>query len=216
MLNYILPPIIIIACTAVLIMFLFRKTQQIPAQELLLENATREPRKRTAAITSAMGQFGLKILERVMQWLKLMALKFHNMSNDWFHSIHERRERRSRLQQEVVEKNRQNDAKIERRFSEIINPHKKQMQSEQFSRPLVREKAVIPQQVKEKNKLEDALIRRIAVNPKDIEAYERLGDYYLESQNFQDSLECFKQVLRLSPINYKARLKVRRLEKLIK
>ena len=41
---------------------------------------------------------------------------------------------------------------------DILNPHKKQMQSEQFSRPLVREKAVIPQQVKEKNMI--VLVRK--------------------------------------------------------
>ena len=66
----------------------------------------------------------------------------------------------------------------------------------------------------EKNKLEEALIKRIAINPRDIEAYERLGDYYLENENFQDSLECFKQVLHLSPAHHKARLRIRRLEKM--
>jgi lipoprotein NlpI len=81
---------------------------------------------------------------------------------------------------------------------------------------MVGESVTMPQQIslKEKNKLEDALIKRIAINPRDIEAYERLGDYYLESNNFQDSLECFKQVLRLSPTHHKARLRIRRLERM--
>jgi len=70
--------------------------------------------------------------------------------------------------------------------------------------------------MREKNKFENILIKRIAINPKDIEAYERLGDYYLENENYQDSIECFRQVLKLSPLNYKARLRIRRLEKLIK
>ena len=64
--------------------------------------------------------------------------------------------------------------------------------------------------------MEEVLIKRIAINPKDIEAYERLGDYYLEGENYQDSKECFKQVLKLSPTHHKARLKIRKLEKLIK
>jgi lipoprotein NlpI len=70
-------------------------------------------------------------------------------------------------------------------------------------------------EIKEKNKLEEALIRRIAVNPRDVEAYERLGDYYMESENFRDSHECFKQVLMLSPAHYKAKIRIRKIEKLI-
>ena len=90
------------------------------------------------------------------------------------------------------------------------------MEEKKVLRPMVGESMTMPQQAsrKEKNKLEDALIKRIAINPRDIEAYERLGDYYLESENFQDSLECFKQVLRLSPTHHKARLRIRRLERM--
>ena len=70
-------------------------------------------------------------------------------------------------------------------------------------------------EIKEKNQLEEALIRRVAINPRDIEAYERLGDYYMESENFRDSHECFKQVLILSPSHYKAKIRIRKIEKLI-
>jgi tetratricopeptide (TPR) repeat protein len=222
MLNYILPPIIIIVSVSVLILFLFRKAQQIPAQEFVSREKKQKDGKKLSAIFSAVGQFGLKILERIMHRSKLMALKFHNISNDLFHSIHEKRQRRVREQQEIIEKNINS--------GEVLNAEKKvleinQPQNDQFSlkqnkdpRPLVREAVISSQQAKirEKNKLEETLIRRIAINPKDIEAYERLGDYYLESENFHDSIECFRQVLKLSPIHYKARLRIRRIEKIIK
>jgi tetratricopeptide (TPR) repeat protein len=67
----------------------------------------------------------------------------------------------------------------------------------------------------EKNQLEEILIERIAANPRDIEAYERLGDYYLEQENPQDAKECYRQVLRLSPVHRLAKIKIRKLERML-
>lgn len=197
MLNYILPPIIIVISVSVLIMFLFRKAKQIPQQEFEMQAETKQKEKITSKIISGIGQFNLKILERMMHKLKLMSLKFHNVSDDLVHSIHEKRQRRKDIKQEKEEA-------VKQEYSQPI-------------RPLIRETATHPIiKNKEKNQLEEVLIKRIAINPKDIEAYERLGDYYLEGENYQDSKECYKQVLKLSPVHYKARLKIRKLEKLIK
>ncbi len=215
MLNYILPPIIIVISAAILIMFLFRKASELPEQEI----ATREPgssRKKFSFIFSAAGQFGLKILERMIHRLKLGSLKFHNISNDWFQSIREKRQQKSVLEREMVKISEEKNVVAERHDSVVRD---EELQDKREMRPMIREAVARPQsqiQVKEKNKLEDALIKRIAINPRDIEAYERLGDYYLESANMHDSLECFKQVLRLSPTHHKARLRIRRLEKALK
>lgn len=80
--------------------------------------------------------------------------------------------------------------------------------------PMVSQRVVQPEiKRKKKSHLEEALIERIALNPRDIEAYERLGDYYLEEKNNEDALECFRQVLKLSPGNHKAKLRLKKLEK---
>lgn len=210
MLNYILPPIIIIISVSILIMFLFRKAAQIPAGDFIIEEQKRESEKNSVKILSAVGQIGLKFLERLMHHAKLLSLKFHNVSNVWFQTIREKRQRSAQLQKELQE---QKMAKFSASTSEVDNL----IVERQIVRPMVRENVTMPQQQakpKEKNKLEDALIRRIAINPKDIEAYERLGDYYMESENFQDSLECFKEVLRLSPTHQKAKLRIKRLERI--
>ncbi len=75
----------------------------------------------------------------------------------------------------------------------------------------------IPGQIKEekKSQLEEILIERIAANPRDIEAYERLGDYYLDQSNLQDAKECYRQVLRLSPVHRLAKVKIRKLERML-
>ena len=164
---------------------------------------------------SAISQFGLKILERLMQKFKLLSLKFHNTSNNWFHSIREKRQNHIDEQkelmrsQEIKEFNKNEDRSSQAQFQQDA-------QENRPVRPLIREAVTNPQsEIKEKNKLEEALIRRIAVNPRDIEAYERLGDYYMEGENYRDSHECFKQVLILSPSHYKAKIRIRKIEKLI-
>jgi hypothetical protein len=87
---------------------------------------------------------------------------------------------------------------------------------EKTVRPIISEKVVIPRTKPEiKNRLERILIERIASNPKDTEAYERLGEYYFEIENYEHSKECFKQVMKLDPMNAGARDKMRRLERLL-
>lgn len=66
-----------------------------------------------------------------------------------------------------------------------------------------------------KDLFEKILIERIAANPKDIEAYERLGEYYMDIENWNYAKECFKQVIKLSPGSIKARMKMRKLERLL-
>jgi tetratricopeptide (TPR) repeat protein len=218
MLNYILPPIIIVISVSILIMFLFRKAAEIPEHELAKNDLQTGKNKNFSVAMSAAGQFGLKILEKMMRRAKLMLLKFHNITNEWSQSIGERRKKQIKHHQEMLERQLHEKENIEHASSAPMRQYEQNnMQTEREVRPMLGEKITRPEprvQIKEKNKLEDALIKRIAINPRDIEAYERLGDYYLESNNPADSLECFKQVLRLSPSHQKARLRIKRLEKM--
>ena len=215
MLNYILPPIIIIVSVSILIMFLFRKAAQIPAGDFIEDEIKREE-KNSVKIFSVMGEWGLKFLERLMHHSKLLSLKFHNVSNVWFQTIREKRKRSADFKREAEEKRIENQAIERMRIEKEIAPVVDVFSREEIARPMIRPNVTMPQKrkIQEKNQLEDALIKRIAINPKDIEAYERLGDYYLENENFQDSLACFRQVLKLSPAHHKARLRIRRLERM--
>ena len=62
---------------------------------------------------------------------------------------------------------------------------------------------------------EEDFITAIAKNPKDFQAYEKLGDYYMDNGNIKDAKECYRQVLRLSPANREVKMKIRRLEKML-
>jgi len=227
MLYYILPPFIIILSVGALIMFLFRKMENIPAEEIIAPKLEKPSIERMKALQSSLSQFGLRILERMMHRLKLLSLKFHNASNELFHSIREKREKRIKLDEEKKQQQQQQEAQAIQLASEDI------LTATEKDRPRVKEPVLPASQLDLKNtrmgaammrrakpkaneKLEEVLIKRIAVNPRDIEAYERLGDYYLERENHSDSLECFRQVLKLSPAHYKAKTRIRKLEGLLK
>lgn len=61
-----------------------------------------------------------------------------------------------------------------------------------------------------KDELENILVERIAADPRDIEAYERLGDYYVSQGNNSDAKACYKQVLKLNPQSLSVRNKLNR------
>jgi len=214
MLYYIVPPIIIILATATLIYFLFRKVSEFPNNDRLLRNSQQQEgmvREKMRAAFSAMGQFGLRFLERTMHHFKLLSLKFHNTSNDWFHSIRKKREEVMLAENEHAKKEEDRLAGTVSGIETAAAGQRELLQPKKVVRPLVSEISA----GERKNQLEEALIRRIAVNPRDIEAYERLGDYYFERQNLKDSLECYKQVLHLSPAHFKARSKIRKIQRML-
>ena len=64
-----------------------------------------------------------------------------------------------------------------------------------------------------KSEREEALIARIADNPRDAVAYEELGDHYFAAKSMQDAKACYRQALKLHPTNRAVKIKIRRLEK---
>jgi tetratricopeptide (TPR) repeat protein len=221
MLYFIIPPIIIIMGTATLVILLWKK---ISADQGVY-SAFREKTK-----TSETGKFGpgflkknleilLKILEVTVSRFKLLSLKFHNCCQRWFQSLKKRREEREKknfFKEKVSMKlpGEQNQRKIEPGQSAPVA--KENIKTDEIKvLPLFHNRVILSRDTRNsetKNRLEEALIERIAANPQDIEAYERLGDYYMEQANYQDALECFKYILSLNPVHEKARMRVKRLE----
>ena len=71
---------------------------------------------------------------------------------------------------------------------------------------------IMPELATEDKAREEALIHRIAENPKDNEAYRELGDYYLSIGNIKDAKDSFKMVLKLRPRDLKAKSSLREIE----
>lgn len=220
MLGYIIPPIVIVFSLGALIMFIFKKSAGIPEEMIMKERnaALSLEKKKLFRLT----QFFLNLTEKIIQRFKLVSLKVYNRSDNLFHSVKEKREKRqstrrenreSRFNQEGIrfERKRPNSLLIKE-----IKDEEEEKEEEEEVRPMVSQRVVQPDsRTNVRNEFERALIERIAYNPRDIEAYERLGDYYIEIGNFNDSLSCFEQVLVLSPVNRRAKLKVKRLQKIV-
>lgn len=186
-----------------------------------IESGALKPENRLKSWWKFFLQLVLKMLEKLVQKFKVYSMKFHNCCQNWFYSIKKKREInivRREAARDQEEKNRKERLEIEKNSQEEkIVAEKKIIAEEVKTGPMVSNRVVLPSEREKESKdgFEQALIERIATNPQDIEAYERLGDHYIESNNYEESLECFKYVLKLSPINRKARVRVRRLKKML-
>jgi hypothetical protein len=242
MIYFILPPIVIVFGITIIVIILSKKSDDVEKLKIRDKNktaslgGTQNMMKRAGNIFSS---FGLKILERLIQRSKILSLRFHNLSSRWFQYIKSKKEKKEKSAESIqfiqpdnlesdwgkdqivetpAEKPKRQEKKISFSFIEEVKEVEKRA-------PIIEEEAIEPMVSRHvihpdsnsvaKSKFEEILIERIASNPRDIEAYERLGEYYMERNAYEDSRECFNQVIKLSPGHYKAKLKLRRLEKMI-
>lgn len=197
-----------------------------------------------SVVASKIKHFFLVFLEKLVKKFRIIFLKLETMLKNWGEGIRQRRssrfekidnEKKAQLESGQFEEAVPVTREVEGLdgISEKIgryNPERKNIRErlglkqrevqeeveEKYFRPIISDHVVVPKRRREtKTRLEELLIERIAANPKDIEAYERLGEYYLEVKNLEHSKECFKQVLRLNPTNRNARYKIRKLEKFL-
>ena len=221
MLYLILPPIIIIAALVALVYFFSRRFPQIEGE--IAEKAENDEMKH-ARVSATVKRIALLFLERLAQWFKVMTLRAHNSLHRWTQSLKDKK-LASAAKPSVTVLDDISDP-TGNALEERSAPPAREIPVERRIRPMVSRQAARPEvaAVKPmpeaappalKNQLEDILVERIAANPRDLEAYERLGEYYMEQGNMQDAKECYRQVLRLSPVHWLAKIKIRRLEKLL-
>jgi tetratricopeptide (TPR) repeat protein len=222
MLYLILPPVIIIIALIALVYFFsqrFPRVEQEIAAQLSHPEASH---KQGSHFFGSVKRFLLSVLEHLAQWFKVFALRSYNMLHAWTQSLREKKNKA------VVKPLRKLPPEVIPEEKPIVQQRPAPL-PEQPIRPMVSQKVTKPEEKKVappvvvpptpapviKNQLEDILVERIASNPRDLEAYERLGEYYMEQGNLQDAKECYRQVLRLSPVHRLAKIKIRRLEKLL-
>lgn len=236
MLYSIIPPILVVLSLVGLILFLVKKAPQVanfPEEQNFSADSKidlREPGLFSKSVQKTKGlnwkvgeRAALAILEKLMKLLRFIFLKPGAIFSRWWIRI--KNIRKSKAAEQIIEeqsksadediinkiKNYRSDKKIviKKGGSEpIIESEEKPV------KPMVSEKVAKPK-TEIRDRLEELLIERIAANPKDIEAYERLGEYYLEIENFEFAKECFKQVIRLNPSNRNVKYKMKKLERLL-
>jgi hypothetical protein len=226
----IIPPIVVVLSLIGIILFLMKKVSRV---RQLSEDA---PRQRGLDVFSPAGNAepsGSKMrsvkrglfltLEKMTSKLKIMFLKLGNKFTSWNESV---RQRRKKHANELAPKTEEGNEifsggsirpeESNRKFGKR-EVFVRETLEERMRRPMISDRVVVPQakDPEIKDRLEKLLIERIAVNPKDTEAYERLGEYYFEIRNYNYAKECFKQVIKLNPGNIDAKNRMKRLEKIL-
>jgi tetratricopeptide (TPR) repeat protein len=235
--NYsFIPPILVVLSLTAIIVFLFKKSRKISeikevSQSIMAASEVKKSfpqkiRKSFERVSLKKTQNGLLIfLEKMIRLIRNIFLKMEVIFGGWVQSL---RKKRSKESLENLTQTKEADVMekvwdykfedIKKNTSEfqpasVIN---KEKEEEKAIRPTISEKVVKPKiQTEIKSRLEELLIERVASNPRDVEAYERLGEYYFEMESFEFAKECFKQILKLNPSNRNAKYKIRRLENLL-
>lgn len=212
--QLLLPPIIVIFSFSFLLWYLSRKQKDPEVQQEI------------ARLTAEAGesQANLKALfwatmEKFARKSKVTLLRFHNVLSEWSHTAKELKEKHK---PQVIE---------EPVFAEVEEPvlPRTDIMNDPKPKPGFIETPIMRREMREEpvakhnvNDItreavshEEDFIAAIAKNPKDGEAYEKLGDYYMDNGNIKDAKECYRQVLRLSPAHREVKMKIRRLEKML-
>lgn len=212
MLSLILPPVGVVLCTIFLVWLFVKKRRAVPSfsQKLKVSQTITPPIVPTESESGKEGtgeefvggaQRGTRSNGKFIQFLILPIGNF--IKGKVLHFM-------KRKEVRVMKKEDKRDVFG---VSGMMNEGAYRKKEYLGGRPMISDTVTLPQKEEEKDQYEQLLIERIALNPQDVEAYERLGDYYMENENLEDAKECFKQVLRLSPLSRRARFRMRRIEK---
>jgi len=236
----VVPPIVIVLSLFFLVWYLLRRQSDPAIAQKVLESEKAAPQ----AISTLRESF-LRFLEKFAQRFKVGLLRAHNSLHELTQSLKKMRRGTADLRpshsleaeglpvkQEEVSREASNpqtydvlEASIARRErgdmkregdtkkGAVLEKEKKEF----APRPTVSEVLTQPEEKKRASVSvrEEQLIARIAKDPKDFTAYEELGDHYLDTGNIKDAKECYRQVLKLSPVHRLVKIKIRRLEKLL-
>jgi len=228
-----LSPVILVAALAGLVIIIGKKSTALKKAKLfqektaMSENTTRNWKDRLKSVGKAI----LHLMEKILVLVKTFFKKIEHISSNWAMKLKAKRSGRKvedislenaeleeklgasedsvKIVEETTKKNEayagldQGGERITYVNSEVISRRK--IQNEPV---VVLKKEPLP----EDKVQEAALIYRIAENPKDIEAYREIGDYYMGIGNIKDAKESFKMVLKLRPRDLKAKSSLREIE----
>ncbi len=232
----VVPPIVVVSSLFFLLWYLMRRGSDPAVVQKILENEKEEK-----LILPGVREFFLKRVEKFAQRFKVGLLRAHNQLNEFTQSVKKMRtrvavstEKKSEGAEDVFPDKVEEEHSVAESYDVLRGPlvrrgrgevsERKEASFEEekkvfIPRPIVSDAVTHPEvekRVVRKEMLrEETLIGRIARDPKDFTAYEELGDYYLETGSIKDAKECYRQVLRLSPVHRLVKIKIRRLEKLL-
>lgn len=228
-----LSPIILVAALAGLVIIIgkksaaLKKTDAFQTKSDFSEGKKHNWKDRLKSV----GKNLLHLTEKILVLIRISFKKVEQISSNWAISLKAKRSGRKvediSLEKTPLEEKlsaSEDSVKIVREMTESddiyagLNKGEERItyvNSEVISRRKIQsEPVIIPKKepLPEDKVQEAALIYRIAENPKDIEAYREIGDYYMGIGNIKDAKESFKMVLKLRPRDLKAKSSLREIE----
>jgi len=228
-----LSPIILVAALAGLVIIIGKKSAALKKEGFFqAKSAFSDDKKRNwKEWMKSIGKTTLHLIEKILVLTKISFKKIEQVSSGWAIRLKAKRSGRKvedvslekisleeklgapeanvKIVPEMTESNDiyagldQGEEKITYVNSEVISRRKIQEE------PV----AILKKEPLPENKVQEAaLIYRIAENPKDLEAYREIGDYYMGIGNIKDAKESFKMVLKLRPRDLKAKSSLREIE----
>jgi len=220
-----IPPIILVIALAALAVILGRKSAALkkirinePESNSFLKKTTWKNR------FNFIGRKTLDILEKTLDFSKVVFKKTEQLISHWTAKLRAKRkgEKFKEAISDYTEKT--DEAKIIEEIEKTeeisanlakTNENKRHAGDEIIVRKKIADEPIaVPKKepLPEDKVREAALIYRIAENPKDLEAYREIGDYYIDIGNIKDAKEAFKMVLKLRPRDLKAKSSLREIE----
>jgi tetratricopeptide (TPR) repeat protein len=219
MLYSIIPPILVVLSLIGIVIFLMKKAKAVAE---LGENYPEEKQASGDGLPGRADSKFFSAVKKIPEFFKLFFSKLGNKFSRWAESRKRKKEMRAEKQGGYVLENTEETVEEEKivvqddKVDDFFQRGREKKERNVPAETVLEVPAEAPRATFEKKDLfEKILIERIAANPKDIEAYERLGEYYLEIENWNYAKECFKQVIKLNPGNVGAKAKMRKLERIL-
>jgi len=231
--QLIIPPIILAISGGLLVWLFLRKRQNDPVRRQSGEFTQEKGENKRKGVAheekSFLDRFEMRAVKISSSWVQLFARIVRrekggerDITSTEFRSqktkVNESDENRTGERKTYQPQKKDKRSVSGRRFADGIRDAQRTAQKEKSVRPMVSEMATQPSKRQlnvSKDTHEQLLVERIALNPRDIEAYEQLGDHYIDERNYEDAKECYKQVLRLNPHHRGAKTRMRRLERIL-
>jgi hypothetical protein len=220
------PPVILIVALAGLIVILGKKSGEMKKISVLQSNRENVSGEKISWKNrlNSIGKKILHLLEKILEGSKLAFKKTEQIFSVWVAKLRARR--RGKSVESIIEEERKGDEELRiiqeiektEQISANISENQENIRyvgNEVIARRKIEiEPLPIPKKepLPEDRVREAALIYRIAENPKDLEAYRDIGDYYMGIGNIKDAKESFKMVLKLRPRDLKAKSSLREIE----
>lgn len=224
------PPVILVAALAALVVMLGRKSADLKkVGAFRADSGVPMPRGNWKERTKTTGRAVLHLLEKILVCAKFFFKRTESVVSGWVMKLRARRNGKgpeeARADRDIFsEKSGLADAdvKIVREIEkseeiavDLTDERRGYARSEVTARKRTTDEpapGMKKEPIPEDKVKEAALIYRIAENPRDIEAYRELGDYYMGIENIKDAKDSFKMVLKLRPRDLKAKSSLREIE----